>query len=219
MNDLPAPTAEGKLIRQARELAIPKLSIRAAAARIGMSPEQWGNIERGYRYTKQDDPHHPLSAPATTIAKMANAVGVTSEQLTGAGRDDAARALEEIRRPLRTTEDMRRAIESHMAEVQVRVAQAASAHPGRPLTGDMVFGEMMLGSVRLPASPKDAANWDGLVRAGESEAGVIQGVAAIAAWRQEKAARAALGEDDRDGSAAGLDRGAMRRLPAQSHAK
>jgi transcriptional regulator with XRE-family HTH domain len=98
MNDLPAPTAEGELIRQARDLAIPRLSIRAAAARIGMSPEHWGNVERGYRYTKQDDPTRSFAAPAATIAKMASAVGVTPDQLAEVGREDAARLLEEILR-------------------------------------------------------------------------------------------------------------------------
>lgn len=101
MNDLPPPppTAEGELIRQARDLAIPKLSIRAAAARAGISPEQWGNIERSYRYTRPGDPVRPfIGAPAATIAKMARVVGVTPTQLSGAGREDAARMLEAMQR-------------------------------------------------------------------------------------------------------------------------
>ena len=98
MNDLPAPTAEGRLIRQARELAVPRLSIRAAAARISMSPEQWGNIERGYRYTRPNDPPRPFKhPPATTIAKMASAVGISPDQLESEGqRPDAAEILREI---------------------------------------------------------------------------------------------------------------------------
>lgn len=120
MNDLPPPTAEGKLIRQARDLAIPRLSIRAAAARVGMSPEQWGNIERGYRYAKQNSgAPRRFSAPATTIAKMAAAVGVTAEQMETEGqRPDAAGVL---------------------AEMQRREAAAPRARPAPVRRGDVDF--------------------------------------------------------------------------------
>jgi hypothetical protein len=97
MSDPPANPV-GTLIRSARELQVPKMSIRAAAARIGLSPEQWGNIERGYRYAKEGDAPREFAPPAPTIAKMASIVGVTPAQLTAAGRADAAAALEEIRR-------------------------------------------------------------------------------------------------------------------------
>ena len=92
-------TPEGDLIRRARERAIPKLSIRAAAARIGISPEHWGNIERGYKSVSSAEPPRRLApASAALIAKMAQVTGVRPADLTAAGREDAARELEEAQR-------------------------------------------------------------------------------------------------------------------------
>ena len=94
MTDNLPSTPEGDLIRRAREVAIPKLSIRAAAKRIGMSPDHWGYVERGYRYTTQGEAPRPFSAPAATVAKMAHAVGITSDELAEDGqRLDAADIL------------------------------------------------------------------------------------------------------------------------------
>ena len=94
MTDNLPSTPEGDLIRRAREVAIPKLSIRAAAKRIGMSPDHWGYVERGYRYTTQGEAPRPFSAPAATVAKMAHAVGITSDELADDGqRLDAADIL------------------------------------------------------------------------------------------------------------------------------
>ena len=95
MNDLPR-TPEGRLIRRARELAIPKLSIRAAAARIGMSPEQWGYAERGYLPSRGGAGEREFRPPAPTLARMGTALGLTPEQLAAAGRADAADALREM---------------------------------------------------------------------------------------------------------------------------
>lgn len=98
-DELPRPTPEGKLIRQVRSLSIPKLSIPAAAARIGLSAEQWGYIERGYYPARGGNPARPFSAPAATVAKMAHALRITPEQLDTEGqRPDAADDLREILR-------------------------------------------------------------------------------------------------------------------------
>jgi hypothetical protein len=80
--------------------------------------------------------------------------------------------------PLPTTAAMAAAMESHVEEILMRVEFARRRHPGQQLTGAMVF----------PASPRDALHWDSLRRDGEPEEAVIQGLAALAAWRQEKAA-------------------------------
>lgn len=95
--DLPR-TPEGDLIRRARERAAPKLSIRAAAARIGISPEHWGNIERGHKSAGEGKTPRPLDeVSAALIAKMARAVGLTPEQVENEGRrPDAAEALREL---------------------------------------------------------------------------------------------------------------------------
>jgi hypothetical protein len=94
---LPSPTPEGQLIRRVRSLAIPKLTIRSAAARVGMSAEQWGYIERGYVPGRGDKPPQPFSPPAATLARMAYALKITPEQLKSAGqRLDAAEILQDI---------------------------------------------------------------------------------------------------------------------------
>ena len=92
--DMPGPTPEGQLIRRVRDLSIPKLTIRAAAERIGLSAEQWGYIERGYRPARAGGPPRPFSPPAATLAKMAHALRITPERLESEGqRPDAAEIL------------------------------------------------------------------------------------------------------------------------------
>jgi len=95
--DTPGPTPEGQLIRQVRDLSIPRLSIRTAAKRIDLSAEQWGYVERGYRPTGAGQPPRPFSPPAATLAKMAHALRITPERLESEGqRPDAAEILREI---------------------------------------------------------------------------------------------------------------------------
>ena len=94
--DIPR-TPEGDLIRRARERVVPKLTIRAAAAAIGISPEHWGNVERGHKPAGKGQPPRRLDnvSPAL-IAKMAMTVHVTPAQLESADREDAARELREL---------------------------------------------------------------------------------------------------------------------------
>jgi transcriptional regulator with XRE-family HTH domain len=84
-----APPPEADLIRNRREAAVPPLSRRQAAARAGISPSQWSDVERG---SKRAGPGIvvPVLATADTLAKMARAIGVGADQLAAAGRDDAA---------------------------------------------------------------------------------------------------------------------------------
>ena len=86
------PPPEASLIRRAREAAVPPLSRRQAAARAGISPSQWSDVERG---SKRAGPGIviPVQATAETLAKMAAAIGATADQLAAAGRDDAADQL------------------------------------------------------------------------------------------------------------------------------
>lgn len=91
--DRPPPTAEGDLIRRVRQQRTPKLSIPAAAKSVGMSKENWGYIERGHQPTGGGE-HRRVVAPADTLARMANAVGVTTDQLREVDRQDAARILQ-----------------------------------------------------------------------------------------------------------------------------
>ena len=83
---------EGSLIRRRREAAVPPLSRRQAAAHAGISPSQWSDVERG---SKRAGPGIviPVQATPETLAKMAAAVGATAEELSAAGRPDAADRL------------------------------------------------------------------------------------------------------------------------------
>ena len=168
--DLPA-TLEGDLIRRARDRAVPKLSIRRAAARIGISPEHWGNIERGHKSAGATETPRPLSPSASMLAKMAGVVGVTPGELAEAGRQDAARELEEMqrRRPLAVVptqgpgpldalpDDEAIAAAPVLAAVRERVRMAAEMNPGRPLRGADVFPREHDPRARL---------WDRLAEAG-----------------------------------------------------
>jgi transcriptional regulator with XRE-family HTH domain len=91
-NGEPGPPPEASVIRRSREAAVPPLSRRQAAARAGISPSQWSDVERG---SKRAGPGIviPVQATAETLAKMAAAVGADADELTAAGRDDAADRL------------------------------------------------------------------------------------------------------------------------------
>ncbi len=86
------PPPEADLIRFRREAAVPLLSRRQAAARAGISPSQWSDVERGSKRAGPDIVI-PVQATAETLAKMAAAVGVGADDLAAAGRNDAADQL------------------------------------------------------------------------------------------------------------------------------
>ncbi len=78
-------TPEGSLLREVRLNA--GRTVKQAAAAIGMSLKQWGEAERGISGGREFRP------PARTLAFMAGSLGITPEQLTAAGRADAAEIL------------------------------------------------------------------------------------------------------------------------------
>ncbi|MGV2914630.1 helix-turn-helix domain-containing protein [Streptomyces alfalfae] len=88
----PEPPREAALIDAARRGA--KLSIREAARRAGISDARWRQINSGYQSVSGGAV--PVRAPAETLARMAQVVGVSGEELARAGREDAAAALAEI---------------------------------------------------------------------------------------------------------------------------
>jgi transcriptional regulator with XRE-family HTH domain len=94
--ELPAPSPEGELIRRAREAYIPRLSLRSAAAKVGISVEYWGQVERGYQQAGRGRPVRRVVPGAQTLAQMAYAVEVAPNELEEVGRHDAAEVLEEI---------------------------------------------------------------------------------------------------------------------------
>jgi transcriptional regulator with XRE-family HTH domain len=83
-------TPEGRLIRRKRTAA--RISIPAAAKAAGISSDHWGNVERGTRSVGGQGQEDVTGTPAT-IALMARTVGVTADELTEAGRTDAAAEL------------------------------------------------------------------------------------------------------------------------------
>lgn len=96
MAEKPQVTPWGKMIRTAREAARPRLSVRAAAERAGISPENWGNVERGYQLHRGG--YRAAPGSPSTVAHMAHAVGLSPERLSEAGNSEAAEILTEILR-------------------------------------------------------------------------------------------------------------------------
>ncbi|MFD4830220.1 helix-turn-helix domain-containing protein [Streptomyces uncialis] len=86
----PQPTREGQLLKAALENR--RLSARKAAKAAGISEGRWRQIVNGYQ-TPSKGVHVPAIGSTDTIARMAQVVGVTPEQLEEAGREDSAAAL------------------------------------------------------------------------------------------------------------------------------
>lgn len=95
-SEIAAP-AEAELIRQRRETASPTLSRRKAAARAGISPSQWSDVERGHKRAG-GGVIVPVQATAETLARMAHVVSVSADDLAAAGREDAADQLRTLDR-------------------------------------------------------------------------------------------------------------------------
>lgn len=70
----------------------PKLSVRKAAELAQISEGRWRQIAKGYNQATRDTAL-PTIAPADTLARMAQVVGATPEQLREVGREDAADEL------------------------------------------------------------------------------------------------------------------------------
>lgn len=83
-------TPEGRLLRRVRKAA--RLSIPDAAKAAGISPEHWGNIERGTRTI--DGRHENVTGTPVTLAQMARALGIAAADLAAAERPDAASELD-----------------------------------------------------------------------------------------------------------------------------
>ena len=99
-HDITPVPPEAAVIRLAR-LALGMTAESAAAASRahgsgGVSAAYWRDVERGQGGRRGQ--RVPTRASARALAAMARTVGVTPAELTGAGREDAARVLEEARR-------------------------------------------------------------------------------------------------------------------------
>ena len=80
------------MIAEALKRIRPKLSVREAARRAGISEGWWRQVVRGYQPLKGGG-KAPMTGSAATVAAMAQVVGVTPEQLEAVGRGDAAEEL------------------------------------------------------------------------------------------------------------------------------
>ena len=91
---------EAEVIRLAREAMDMTAQRAAEASRAhdgrGVSAAYWRDVERGYGGRRGQ--RVPTRASARALAAMARVVGVVPPQLAAAGREDAARVLEEILR-------------------------------------------------------------------------------------------------------------------------
>jgi transcriptional regulator with XRE-family HTH domain len=103
MTTKPDPQPEGKLITDARKRA--RLSGREAARRAGISEGRWRQIVNGYMVVTKGVYSPVVGAPAETIARMAQSVDVTPEQLESVGRADAGEELKRLNDGARAAAD------------------------------------------------------------------------------------------------------------------
>lgn len=121
MNERPEQPREGRLIAVAQKRA--RLSGRKAADRAGMSEGHWRAIVSGSRSISAGV-WVPVHAPAATLARMAQVVGVTPDQLADAGRADAAEELRAL--PPVAPETQRLTVEeleARVAELEAEIAE------------------------------------------------------------------------------------------------
>ena len=123
--DIPPAPPEAEVIRLARLAADMSAQDAAEASRAhdgrGVSAAYWRDVERGAGGRRGE--RVPVRASARALAAMARVVGVTPAQLAGAGRQDAARVLEEILR----REEAARAAPVQLRPTGIRVIDEAAS--------------------------------------------------------------------------------------------
>lgn len=127
MEERPKQRPEGKLIAAALKRS--GTSQREAARRADMSENRWRAIMHGYQNVGTGT-YVPVRGPADTVARMAQVVGVTPEQLAEAGREDAAEEL----RTLPPLEEPK--TEPTVTELDERVRRLESAKEPTPTEAD-----------------------------------------------------------------------------------
>lgn len=90
------PSQTAQAIERARMAR--KMSVRRAAAVAGMSEGRWRQIAKGYQSAAKGV-RVPVNAPPETLARMANAVGLTFDALSGVADDDTVAALLDLQAP------------------------------------------------------------------------------------------------------------------------
>lgn len=146
-------TREGALLRRARQRLRPRLSMAEAAQGAGISEDYWGHIERGYQSMGKGQPPRQVIAPSDTLAHMARAVSLTPDELSEAGRDDAAAVLADLlgserESPPVISEGLRRAVSDLRAK-----AAAEHRSVGQVLVEAGVDPEELVIPDALPKDP------------------------------------------------------------------
>lgn len=126
MAERPEQLPEGRLIAVAQKRA--RLSGRKAADLAGMSEGHWRAIVSGSRSISKGV-WVPVRGPADTIARMAQVVGATPEQLDEVGRGDAAEELRQLQpdgqRPARTPMDEAEELIAESGEIAAELLERA----------------------------------------------------------------------------------------------
>jgi len=175
MDQRPEQPPEGKLIADAA--ARMKLSIREAARRAGISYGRWRQVTQGYQNVSPGS-YAPVRAPARTLARMAQVVGIPAEAMETSGqRPDVAEVMRETTRretaPSRdlppnfpgVTPAMAADSRPYTDAVRDLVQLARTHHPDGMLDGRRVF----------PLDRRGAFYWDAsLALFPDSEEAVIQ---------------------------------------------
>jgi transcriptional regulator with XRE-family HTH domain len=232
--DIPPAPPEAEVIRLARKAAGMTAEAAAAASKAhdpagkGVSVTYWRDVERGQGGRR--GLRVATRASDRILAAMARVVGVTPPELTSAGREDAARVLDEmLRREERPAvpapppsdpgslsfpvdRDMAARSAPHIAEINGRLAvwtRSEWQHRGEAAIGAIPDGETL-----FPDRPQDARTWDAMIEQGflgekYTLLQLVQGVAIKRVQAEER-------RQDRQGSG-GVAAGLMRRLTRTAH--
>lgn len=212
--DIPAPPEADviKLARLGARLSIDDVVAKVRAAGGKLSATYLRDIERGHGGRRGQ--RVPARASEGLLAQIAHEVGVTPGRLASAGREDAARVLEEIRRrenlpgddydsvEVVPTEMMADDLGEILPAVRTLARAARRAHPDKPLRGADVFPATMPDAIR---------HWDRAAAHGIPQV-ELPTATAVFMVRDEQKARAGHRQG---GHAAGLTRArtAARRRP------
>jgi transcriptional regulator with XRE-family HTH domain len=124
------------------------MSRRQAAARTGISPSQWSDVERGHKKAGSGVVV-PVQATADTLARMARTIGVGADELAAAGREDAPRQLHTLDRD----RDLRQRIAA-IPGLGAIGAQALSGTDGQEVPTLIAAGLDAIDRTDLPGTAK-----------------------------------------------------------------
>jgi hypothetical protein len=143
---------EMALIERMRE-APPKLAVSQAAKQAKIHESRWRQLAKGYQQVTSDT-RVPTKAPAETLARMADAVGVSPAQLKEVGRADAAAALQEL---------LRNPPGDGLSEVSPDLTIRDTGEPAIIGAIQLFWDRILAVTTSLPGDPDWPANTDRLI--------------------------------------------------------